>query len=186
LIELSANAPPNQRMKLTGAANLVSRGIKVLRAAPAAYPYRSTSETQRMGGVFGALAWNPRLDWWSGTAAFAPGHRIDLHVEAAKDQAAMRAAVARAEPAWERLRDTEPSVRAAVAGQLTDAHNRYCDPEDEVTEAQFAGRLRLLSAKFGASGGAELVYADGMLFGGHWIVVPISADGAVGEAAEAG
>ena len=30
----------NQRMKLTGAAILVSRGVKVLRAAPAAYPYR--------------------------------------------------------------------------------------------------------------------------------------------------
>jgi hypothetical protein len=28
----------NQRMKLTGAAILVSRGMKVLKAAPAAYP----------------------------------------------------------------------------------------------------------------------------------------------------
>jgi hypothetical protein len=28
-------------MKLTGAAKLVSRGMKLLRAAPAAYPYRS-------------------------------------------------------------------------------------------------------------------------------------------------
>jgi hypothetical protein len=31
-------------MKLTGAAILVSRGMKVLQAAPAAYPYRSTEE----------------------------------------------------------------------------------------------------------------------------------------------
>jgi hypothetical protein len=30
----------NHRMKLTGAAILVSRGMKVLWAAPAAYPYR--------------------------------------------------------------------------------------------------------------------------------------------------
>jgi hypothetical protein len=30
-------------MKLTGAAILVSRGIKVLQAAPAAYPYRSAA-----------------------------------------------------------------------------------------------------------------------------------------------
>jgi hypothetical protein len=34
-------AAANQRMKLTGAAILVSRGMKVLQAAPAAYPYRS-------------------------------------------------------------------------------------------------------------------------------------------------
>jgi hypothetical protein len=32
--------PHNQRMKLTGAAILVSRGMKVVQAAPAAYPYR--------------------------------------------------------------------------------------------------------------------------------------------------
>ena len=31
-------------MKLTGAAILVSRGMKVLQAAPAAYPYRSAAE----------------------------------------------------------------------------------------------------------------------------------------------
>src|SRR5262249_10303186 len=31
-------------MKLTGAAILVSRGMKVLQAAPAAYPYRSPAE----------------------------------------------------------------------------------------------------------------------------------------------
>jgi hypothetical protein len=30
-------------MKLTGAASLVSRGMKFLQAAPAAYPYRSAA-----------------------------------------------------------------------------------------------------------------------------------------------
>jgi hypothetical protein len=38
---LSVGPPPNQRMKLAGAAILVSRSMKVLQAAPAAYPYRS-------------------------------------------------------------------------------------------------------------------------------------------------
>ena len=33
-------------MKLTGAAILVSRGIKDLQAAPAAYPYRSQKERE--------------------------------------------------------------------------------------------------------------------------------------------
>jgi hypothetical protein len=32
-----------KRMKLTGAAILVSRGMKVLQAAPAAFPYRSAA-----------------------------------------------------------------------------------------------------------------------------------------------
>ena len=35
-------------MKLTGAAILISRGIKVLQAAPAAYPYRSATEGSTM------------------------------------------------------------------------------------------------------------------------------------------
>jgi hypothetical protein len=35
--------PANQRLKLTGAAILVSRGMKVLQAAPAAYHYRSAT-----------------------------------------------------------------------------------------------------------------------------------------------
>ena len=139
-----------------------------------------------MGDAFGSLVWNADLDWWSGAADVAPGHRIDLHVEAANDPAALRAAVTRAELAWERLRVAEPSVRAAVAGQMADAHNGYCDPADEVTPEQFADRLRLLSAKFEAFGTVELVYADGMLFGGHWIIVPVGADGTVGEASEAG
>ena len=38
------NASANQRMKLTGAAILVSRGMKVLGGGPAAYPYRSAAE----------------------------------------------------------------------------------------------------------------------------------------------
>src|SRR5437868_5941532 len=38
----------NKRMKLTGAAILVSRGMKVLQAAPAAYPYRSAAYLRRL------------------------------------------------------------------------------------------------------------------------------------------
>jgi hypothetical protein len=33
--------PQNHRIKLTGAAILVLRGMKIFQAAPAAYPYRS-------------------------------------------------------------------------------------------------------------------------------------------------
>jgi hypothetical protein len=40
---LSVSAPANKRMKLTGAAILVSCDVKVLQAAPAAYPYRSAT-----------------------------------------------------------------------------------------------------------------------------------------------
>ena len=49
----------NQRMKLTGAAILVSRGMKVLQAAPAAYPYRSAEE---VFGVTEAANWTIATD----------------------------------------------------------------------------------------------------------------------------
>src|SRR5262245_22913141 len=45
-----------QRMKLTGAAILVSRGVKVLQAAPAAYPYRSAA-----GGGGSDMPWSSSL-----------------------------------------------------------------------------------------------------------------------------
>lgn len=117
---------------------------------------------------------------------FTPGHQIELHVEAPQDSASLQAAVTKARPQWEWLLKTEAAVRAAVASQLTEAHNEYCDPEDEVSEEQFAGRLRLLSAKFEEAGTLELSYLDGMFFGGHWIIVPVGADGAIGTAYETG
>src|SRR5262249_62303604 len=100
-------------------------------APPAGELGGSATGGGRMADVFGSLKWSPDLEWWSGAAELAPGHRIELHVEAANDPAELRAAVARVEPAWERLLVAEPSVRAAVAGQMTEAHNRYCNPEDE-------------------------------------------------------
>ncbi len=135
---------------------------------------------------FGALAWDDHLEWWTGTAEFAPGRQIDLHVEASDDPAALEAAVARARPVWDRLQASEPAMRAVVASQLTAAHNEFCAPEDEVTGEQFAERMRLLSVKFEAAGGVELVFADRTLLGGHWIVVPVGANGSVGEAITAG
>src|SRR5690606_16561809 len=98
-----------------------------------------------MGEVFGPLAWNPDLAWWSGSAEVAPGHRVDLFIQAGNEPDALRAAVERAVPGWDRLRAVEPAVRVAVSEQMTDAHNALCDPEDEVTVEQFAGRLQLLS-----------------------------------------
>jgi hypothetical protein len=139
-----------------------------------------------MGDEFGTLAWDAHLEWWKGTAEFTPGRWVDLHVEAANALPALRVAVARARPALDRLRASELALRAAVASQLAGAHNKFCAPEDEVTEAEFAERMRLLSVKFEAAGAAELVFADRSLLGGHWIVVPISADGVVGEATTAG
>ena len=40
MMSLKLGSPQNKWIKLTGAAILVSRGMKVLQAAPAAYPYR--------------------------------------------------------------------------------------------------------------------------------------------------
>jgi hypothetical protein len=54
------SAHPNEamnsikRMKLTGAAILVSRGTKILQAAPAAYPYRSSSRVGSLNETYGS------------------------------------------------------------------------------------------------------------------------------------
>jgi HEAT repeat protein len=56
-------ATHNKRIKLTGAANLVSRGVKFMQAAPAAYPYRSPVGGQMLPMVPDtAEVWLPWLD----------------------------------------------------------------------------------------------------------------------------
>src|SRR5262249_26192366 len=50
-----------QRMKLTGAAILVSRGTMVLQAAPAAYPYRSAAWEVDVATAF-APVWKGRYE----------------------------------------------------------------------------------------------------------------------------
>jgi hypothetical protein len=59
-------------MKLTGAAILASRGMKILQAAPAAYPYRSAAEAG--GGVRAedqdpVRRWRSISDWYAEFAA---------------------------------------------------------------------------------------------------------------------
>jgi hypothetical protein len=135
-----------------------------------------------VANVFDSLAWNDDLSWWTTSAELPPGHRIDLHVQAPNDREMLRSSAARATPDWERLVRSEPSIRATVASQMTPGHNDFCNPEDVVTESQFAERMELLSVLFEASGSTELVYFDGYLFGGHHIIVPVSSDGVVGEA----
>jgi hypothetical protein len=143
-------------------------------------------EDEAMNDVFASLEWNPDLDWWSGHAEIVPGYGIDLHVQAARDPAALRVAIEWATTAWRRLQSDESSVRRAVAARMIEAHNDHCNPEDEVTSEQFAARLRLKSVLFEVSRSVELCYDDGMLFGGHWVLVRIGEDGTMGEVLEAG
>jgi hypothetical protein len=75
-------------MKLTGAAILVSRGMKVLQAAPAAYPYRSASEGKRVDEVerhiaaYRSAPFDAAGEAWAKTAAlealeeFLPDGRV--------------------------------------------------------------------------------------------------------------
>ena len=71
----NSEPPHNKRMKLTGAAILVSRGTKVLQAAPAAYPYRSAGRSRaekpaRLSGAaihfLGAVAMKHEISLGSG------------------------------------------------------------------------------------------------------------------------
>jgi hypothetical protein len=139
-----------------------------------------------LAGLFDHLKWNPNLGWWSGSTEFSPGRRIDIHVEADNSPSMLRDRVKQADQAWVMLRTTESSIRQAIAEQLVESHNQFCDPEDEVSSDQFADRVRLLSVRFMSSGALELVYMEEGLLGGHWIIVPIGPDGEIGEVSEAG
>lgn len=55
---------------------------------------------------------------------------------------------------------------------LEDKNDGWADTEEEkVTEEEFKDRLQLDTIKIESDGGLEIVFQDGDLFAGHWVVV---------------
>jgi hypothetical protein len=136
-------------MKLTGAAILVSRGMKVLQAAPAAYPYRS-------------LALVNRGMWYLAEILFAEPQRADRQAyqcEACNvvfDAATAREAYDKAK-AWGESYAAEPPVTMQLLGvsHLTTIGDRLGDG------IEICGRF--FETKNPWDGGAELIPAPASL-----------------------
>lgn len=132
----------------------------------------------------GRLTWDDDLDYWHGGFDFVPGHRVGLSADPgeAGDGAAIAAAAAFVR--W--LSEADASARAAAAAGLLDTHNDSWNDGEPVTAGEFAARLRLETVVADPDGGGQLYYADGELFWGHVVIVPVGPDRTFGEAHIAG
>jgi hypothetical protein len=76
----------------------------------------------------------------------------------------------------------EPLVRHNIAVSLRQVYQDTWLDENTLTPEQLAQKIHLHSVDILTDGSAELYYtADEDLFAGHWVQVPIDAQGQIGE-----
>ncbi len=134
--------------------------------------------------VFGELEWDDAYDWWLSELEIAPGHSIEVSIFG-RDLAAVldtRRAL------YERIRDTEPELRTAIAAMMLELAEEWRDEEEEpepITRESLAKRMKLTSILMHAHT-TELYYNDDNIFLGHVILANVDANGLLEDATIAG
>jgi hypothetical protein len=130
--------------------------------------------------MLGTLEWDDRLDWLVGETDFLPGHRTRVSIDPGVDE--LPGVLERCRAGFIRIRQQDLALRRIVAVQLMDLYNQW-NPEQPLTEEEFAGGLRVASVDFWSDGGAMVYYDDGdVFFGGHNIVADLHPDGSLERA----
>ena len=76
----------------------------------------------------------------------------------------------------------EPLVRHKIAVSMGKIYNDTWLDENTLTPEELAQKINLTNVTIFDEGGGELYYeADEDLFAGHWVQVPIHANGEIGE-----
>lgn len=136
-------------------------------------PPSHVKRTKRHHRVLGDLAYDDRLEWWTGKAKWGTRKNVVVHVTAplhCKDAVFDRAA--------ERLKTVrESAIKAFVASKLLELKNDtwLADGEKPVSAAKFRARLVPESFNVRGSGGVSICFEDGDLFWGHVILVELDA-----------
>ena len=80
------------------------------------------------------------------------------------------------------LIENEPLIRHKIAVSMRKLYNEGWLYENTLTPEEFAQKIHLNNVTIFDEGGGELFYeADGDLFAGHWVQVPIDTHGEIGE-----
>lgn len=135
--------------------------------------------------TLGQLVWDDLAECWEGRREFAPGRTIPVSV-APDDDAALETVLARARRAFQRLQQSEPSLRQAASEVLLDLCNEEWNEGEAVSNAAFVSRMTVKEVTIESDGCAALVYDDGNLFWGHSIWVEVDEAGVFQGASIAG
>lgn len=129
--------------------------------------------------LLGELEFNPETGAWQAEWEFAPGHPVELLIH---HEQAMDAVPGEVKRLLLTLKDKDPSVREEVARKLIRLCNEDWNPDEQLTEDEFAGRVKLQGVNVSAeTARAELFYDDDDIFAGHSISVFMGSDGRLSE-----
>ncbi len=135
--------------------------------------------------VFGELEWDDTVDWWRSELEIAPGHSIKVSIFGRDLDAVLETRHA----LYQRIRDTEPQLRAAIAAMMLELAEEWRDEDEEpdpITLESFTKRMKLTDILMHSDETAELYYSDDDIFLGHVILANLDANGLIVDATIAG
>jgi hypothetical protein len=136
--------------------------------------------TAMIDPVFGALRWNPDLEWWEGSVKLVSATPFTLYIFA-RDTAVGEISD-EARRAFRTLPQFESECRRYAASELLEIKNQEWAEKKEVSESEFIKRLIPDSVEIHESGYMELHFRGDDLFWGHGVGVRIQPDGKFQEA----
>jgi hypothetical protein len=143
-------------------------------------PFGSMKPTAMIDSEFGALRWNPDLEWWEGSVKLASAKPFTLYIFARETADGRVSDEARR--TFRTLAQFETECRRYAAAELLEIHNQEWAEGKEISESEFIERLIPDSVEIHESGYMEFHFHDDDLFWGHGVGVRIQPDGKFQEA----
>jgi hypothetical protein len=126
----------------------------------------------------GKVTWD-KGSRWSGTMILASGKTAAFEIDGAEPIEAITEA---ARNTLTFLIANEPLIRHKIAVSMRELYNEGWLYENALTPEELAQKINLHNVTIFDEGGGELFYeADADLLAGHWVQVPIDANGEIGE-----
>lgn len=128
--------------------------------------------------ILGKVEWNTRFSQWFCRVVTSKNSTAEFTIE----EGELGEMLPTAREVYEWLCQNECTLRDELAGRMVELANQWRqENEQEITAATFAERVELTGAGLDGNGGLCLSYLDGDMFGGHLIVVNVSAEREMGE-----
>jgi hypothetical protein len=126
----------------------------------------------------GNVTWD-KDSQWSGTMILANGKTAAFEIDGYEPVESITEA---ARNTLKFLIANEPLIRHIMAVSMRKLYKEGWLYENTLTPEELAQKINLNNVTIFDEGGGELFYeADEDLFAGHWVQVPIGADGEIGE-----
>ena len=129
--------------------------------------------------LLGELKRNPETGAWQADWEFAPGHSVDVIIH---HDGELDAVPERVKQFLLTLGEKDESIRREFARKLIQLCNEDWNPDEQLTEDEFAGRIKLQGVVVHSGDeDAELFYDDDDIFAGHSVSAFMNADGRISE-----